>query len=264
MLALAHSRYVPHHAGMESNGGASRASKLSAEKRDWIASREAIRLVGEAYALHDVKEHGSNEKRERARGSAADALLRRLTDGTLLAKPVWFRFVQGNENSGEHHDFHLVKEERTINPNFWRTLVRLRTIAEIDWIAGDFAFEERDAGVYVVGSATGVRFDRAALPAIDVLSSKQTANPGGAPRKWDWDGALLHLAALAHRNPDGLLQNSGKEPNQTDIARYLQAWFIDRHDDAPESSQLRFYGSRFLYELNAIKSKSANNLPTPE
>jgi len=249
---------------MESNGGASYASKLSAQKRDWIASREAVRLVSEAYALHDVKELESDEKRQRARVSAADALIRRLTDGTLLAKPVWFRFVQGNRDSGEEHVFHRKEPDGTIDPNFWRTLQRLRAGAHIDWIAGDFAFEESDAGVYVTGSATGVRFDRAALPAIDVLSSKRAENPGGAPRKWDWDGALLHLAALAHRNPDGLFQKGGMEPKQSDIARYLQAWFIDRHDDSPESSQLRFYGNRFLTELNALKPQSANNLLPPE
>lgn len=37
-------------------------------------------------------------------------------------------------------------------------------------------------------------------------------NKGGAPRKWDWDGALLHLAALAHHGANGLFREDGSDP----------------------------------------------------
>ncbi|WP_225009530.1 hypothetical protein [Novosphingobium percolationis] len=195
---------------------------------------------------------------------AADALMRRLTEGTLLASPVWFRFVQGNRNGGEEQIFHPQEYVRTIDPYFWRTLQRLRTVATVDWIAGDFAFDDDDAGYYATGSATGVKFDRSGLPAIDVLTSTPRASAGGAPRKWDWDGALLHLAAIAHGSRDGLFRDDGKDPNQSDIARHLRAWFIDTQDNAPESSQLRDYGKRFVAELNAIKLQTANNSAATE
>jgi hypothetical protein len=93
--------------------------------------------------------------------------------------------------------------------------------------------------------------------------AKPIAKAGGAPRKWDWDGALVHLAVLAHNNPDGLFRDDGGDPNQSDIARHLRAWFIEACDDAPESSQLRDYGRRFVTELNAMKLLDANNPPDP-
>ena len=85
-------------------------------------------------------------------------------------------------------------------------------------------------------------------------------NKGGAPRKWDWDGALLHLAALAHHGANGLFRDDGSDPNQSDIARHLQAWFIDTCEKSPEDSQLREYGKRFVTELNALKLRDAKNL----
>ncbi len=86
------------------------------------------------------------------------------------------------------------------------------------------------------------------------------SNRGGAPRKWDWDGALLHLAALAHHGENGLFREDGSDPNQSDIARHLQAWFIDTCHNSPENSQLREYGKRFVTELNALKLRHAKNL----
>lgn len=249
---------------MHSPARAPNAAKQPDQRREWIASREALRLVSEVYALHDFVEYETNEHKHRAAmARAADALIRRLTDGTLLARPVWFRFVQGNRDHSDEHVFHLQKQDRTIDPNFWRTLQRLRNVADIDWIAGDFSFEDCDAAFYSSGSASGVKFERSRLPAIDRLTSRPPTNPGGAPRKWDWDGALLHLAALAHESADGLFRDDGKDPNQSDIARHLRAWFITAHDDAPESSQLRDYGKRFVAELNAVKMQAANNLPLP-
>ncbi|MEO9834883.1 MAG: hypothetical protein ABJL57_11990 [Hyphomonas sp.] len=84
-------------------------------------------------------------------------------------------------------------------------------------------------------------------------------NKGGAPRKWDWDGAMLHLAALAHHEVDGLLCSDGRDPNQSDIAGILLSWFIDNGDKSPQNSQLRHYGKRFVSELNAIKMRDASN-----
>ena len=245
---------------MHSTKRAPNASNHHDQHREWIASREALRLVSTAYALHDFEEYESKEKQHRAAMTrAADALIRRLAEGTLLARPVWFRFVQGNRDDGTQHEYHLPERERSISANFWRTLQRLQAVAAIDWIAGDFSFDDTDASVYAIGSASGVKFDRLGLPALDLLTSKPAPNVGGAPRKWDWDGALLHLAALAHGSPDGLFRDDGKDPNQSDIARHLSAWFIDAHDDAPESSQLRDYGKRFIAELNAVKLQGANN-----
>jgi len=103
-----------------------------------------------------------------------------------------------------------------------------------------------------------------AEPEADLLQLAAPKDQGGAPRKWDWDGALVHLAALAHFGTDGLLRSDGGQPNQSDIARHLQGWFTDTAKDAPEFSQLRAYGKRFIMELNALKLKAAKNLEPPK
>jgi hypothetical protein len=232
-------------------------------QREWVSSREAVRLVTEVYALHDIVQSGSKETQQRdPMARAIDAIIRRLTEGSLQGRPIWFRFVQGNSDAASEHVFHLQEPDRTISPNFWRTLQRLRSTADLDWVAGDFSFEDRDAAFYETGSACGVKFDRSALPGLDLPDPKPFPKAGGAPRKWDWDGAFLHLAALAHGSPDGLLRDDGGDPNQSDIARHLRAWFIDACDNAPENSQLREYGKRFVTELNAVRLQAANNIPS--
>lgn len=148
------------------------------------------------------------------------------------------------------------------------------------WFVGDFFFELSDER----GTAHGVVFERLGIEQIigrslqiseqvnseNLIDSASPADPvdesnrkskgkGGAPRKWDWDGALLHLAALAHHAPDGLFRDNGTDPNQSDIARHLEAWFVDTTGNSPENSQLRDYGKRFVTELNALKLKDANN-----
>lgn len=240
-------------------------STLQAGQRQWASCRDALRRVADTYLLHDIVEHASKEIQQRdANTKAADAITRRLTEGTLSARPVWFRFVQGDRETAVEHVFHLQEPDRVISPNFWRTLQRLQSNAAIDWIAGDFSFEDSDTGIYATGHAYGVKFDLPGLPALDLTLAKPRANPGGAPRKWDWDGALLHLAALAHGSADGLFRDDGRDPNQSDIAWHLRAWFIDTCDDSPESSQLRDYGRRFVAELNAAKLRAANNLQRSE
>ncbi|NOW44534.1 hypothetical protein FHW96_000676 [Novosphingobium sp. SG751A] len=81
----------------------------------------------------------------------------------------------------------------------------------------------------------------------------------GKPREWDWDGALLHLAALSHGSNDGLFRQDGSDPNQSDIARILSNWFIDQTDDSPSDSQLRAYGARFWQALDGVRKASAEN-----
>ena len=229
------------------------------EHREWIPSREALRLVMGAYASHDFIEYPSNETQQvAAMERATEAMLRRLTEGSLLARSMHFRFAQGNRDDSSEYLFELHEPERTIDPNFWRTLQRLHATATFDWIVGDFCFDDCDAGIFAHGYACGVMFDISGLPALSISNTSPSRKAGGAPRKWDWDGALLHLTALAHYGENGLLRDDGSDPNQSDIARHLQEWFIDTCDNSPESSQLRNYGKRFVTELNALKLRAAN------
>lgn len=85
------------------------------------------------------------------------------------------------------------------------------------------------------------------------------ASKGGAPRRWDWDGAMAYLAALAHYSPDGLIREDGTDPNSSDIAEHLLSWFVRTKGVEPSNSMLRKYGARFVAELNALKLGAADN-----
>lgn len=74
-----------------------------------------------------------------------------------------------------------------------------------------------------------MRFDEVANPA-----TKPKVGPGRA-RKWDWDGALAHIAAIANR-PDGLPEGHGA---QAAVERMIAEWFITRTDGSPPESEIR-------------------------
>lgn len=240
------------------------------ERRHWVSSGEALRLVTAVYDSHDCSGYGSDEERHwKLEAQAAEAMLRRLVCGSLLARPVAYEFSRLSDE-WESEITPLDEPHGTIPKYFWQIAQRRERFAKFDWIAGDFSFEANKGDTFSSsGYAHGVLFDRACLPAIvrdfDVgtegaVTSITKRKTSGAPRKWDWDGALLHLAALAHHGVDGLLREDGSEPNQSDIARHLQAWFVGTCDQSPEDSQLRQYGRRFLDELNALKSQDANKM----
>ncbi|API58804.1 hypothetical protein BSL82_05360 [Tardibacter chloracetimidivorans] len=241
------------------------------EFRQWISSCAAVQQVAATYARFDFTDYYSEEiARSAAMHSATEAILLRLEQGSLLARPSTFnfRFV--------FDELSLDEPSSTIPKRFWREFKHRDAERHADWIAGDFSFSrEVDNCIETDGFAHGVRFDLAGLPAVamdvkddagvdaaDTTAASPSRRQGGAPRKWDWDGALLHLAAIAHHGADGLHRKDGGEPNQSDIARHLQEWFIGTSDKAPEDSQLRDYGKRFITELNAVKLRSAKNLNT--
>jgi hypothetical protein len=64
-------------------------------------------------------------------------------------------------------------------------------------------------------------------------------DPGGRPRKHDWEGALLHLIAVA--NHDGLALE-----NQTEIRNIISDWFIQRTGEMPADSAVKAMARRVL------------------
>ena len=62
-------------------------------------------------------------------------------------------------------------------------------------------------------------------------------NPGGRPPTWDWDGATIHLIAVAN-TPDGLLLEGGRGDNAK-IANMMRDWFILNTGNSPDFSDLK-------------------------
>ena len=245
---------------------------------DFIRASDAYGEVLKLYARQE------NEQTQRT-------LIRRLASGALKAKALGtFQYqvleaVSYNQDGVGHEWVQRDVEDGLIPIGFWHSLKRnSQSNIDIDWFVGDFFFEISDER----GTAHGVVFERLGIEQIigrplqideqgeeatlpNVIGNNLPADPveefddkpkgkGGAPRKWDWDGALLHLAAMAHHGRNGLFRDDGGDPNQSDIAGHLGAWFIDTCDNSPVDSHLRGYGMRFLTELNALKLRDAKNL----
>lgn len=64
-----------------------------------------------------------------------------------------------------------------------------------------------------------------------------STNPGGRPEKWDWDGATIHLIAVAN-TPDGLLLE-GERGDNAKIANMMRDWFILKTGNSPDFSDLK-------------------------
>ena len=62
-------------------------------------------------------------------------------------------------------------------------------------------------------------------------------NPGGRPSTWDWDGATIHLIAVAN-TPDGLRLEGGRGDNAK-IANMMRDWFILKTGNSPDFSDLK-------------------------
>lgn len=67
----------------------------------------------------------------------------------------------------------------------------------------------------------------------------------GRPPKWDWEGAIAHVAAIANR-PDGLPEGAGA---QAKLEQIMMEWFVAATGDAPASSEVRRRASKIMSQL---------------
>jgi hypothetical protein len=79
-------------------------------------------------------------------------------------------------------------------------------------------------------------------------------NKGGRPSKWDWEGALIYVAAQANL-PDGLIDEEGG--TQADIEEMISEWFIQRTGDSPAESEIRKRASAVMKAIS--KPQKAGN-----
>lgn len=148
----------------------------------------------------------------------------------------------------------------TIPANFWDMSLEVE-----DWRQGRFVGVQRGSGWEVRCEALGVNFQQAEIEMI-VLNAGKSVDPLSAPtgqdcttgrrRKYDWEGALIGVIALAN-SPDGLPTGYGA---QAKIERMLAGWFQKTHGVEPSSSELRLRARRIVNEVelfNRPAGKSA-------
>ena len=74
----------------------------------------------------------------------------------------------------------------------------------------------------------------------------------GRPRKWDWEGALAHVAAVLSCDPDGLPEGRGA---QAKIERVISGWFIDETGDTPSEGEVRNRAKLVFAKAAALEAK---------
>ena len=133
--------------------------------------------------------------------------------GRLVAEDLTIRYL----------DEHLFEEAEEFN--------RSHDNAEFEVRLTGMCFELAAVEMLAPGAPCPLpmRFDEA--PAHP---PKPKGGPGRA-RKWDWDGALAHIAAVANR-PDGLPEGHGA---QAAVERMIAEWFVARTDGSPPESEIR-------------------------
>lgn len=226
---------------------------------DFIPSAVALKEVTEAYLEASVGSYSNKAAfTVQMRDKAIDAILRRLVAGTLVARCEDFELYDRDGDKA------LDEEQGTLPRIFWHYVRIFRRAEHQDWLSGDFTVECYQDRHFAMGHAYAVRFDRAGLPLVNeplapAQSGTSMGTNAGAPRKWDWDGALAYLAALSHCTADGLHRPDGNDPTQSDIAEHMEAWFIGSTGQSPATSLLREHAKRVVQEINALKLQTANN-----
>ena len=191
------------------------------------------------------------------------ALRDRLAEGSLRAHCSAYTFVNRFADGTERH---IALENGCIPTQAWLIFARVYDHwREDDWKIGDFSFDAKFDQEHYVFSARDVTFHVGGLPALAIARRKALARqaistidaplPRGRRAKWPWEQALSFLAAHAHLNPDGLLLPDGEDPNQSDIAKVLQQWFLARYDDSPSDAELRKRGKLVLDEIKNLNGK---------
>ncbi len=72
----------------------------------------------------------------------------------------------------------------------------------------------------------------------------------GRPPKWDWEGAIAHVAAIANR-PDGLPEGAGA---QAKLEQIMMEWFVAATGDAPTPSEIRRRASKIMSQVRSAKN----------
>lgn len=212
----------------------------------WIAAAQLRRALAEQYDQAD--QFGVFELCIRA---AENVILNRLRWGQTFARARNYFTSESDPDD----DFGIATKDNEYNnyvipPSFWKYFhVSSKENKYSDWIVGDFRFSHRDwHNNNIEGTAFSVELDAAAFPTLAISNPiplqlvedhTQTGNSGrGRPVKWDWDGAMAHLVAIANL-PDGLDTLAEGELRQADIERAMSEWFARTANDSPSISQIR-------------------------
>jgi hypothetical protein len=178
--------------------------------------------------------------------------------------------------------FTAIEHGRGGRSNEWSSPFRVIPTRFLEAYALDRSFETFDPEVAVIGDlgsgnisisfgdpvervqrVTDITCRLADLEALlkDALKEtgkgKQTAavdaaRKRGRPKKWDWEAALAHVAAVLSRDPDGLPEGRGA---QAKIERVIADWFVETAGEAPSEGEVRNRARLVFDSASALEAK---------
>lgn len=132
-------------------------------------------------------------------------------------------------------------------------------IVRQDWMRGEFSMLVDPHGMAFMCEAFGVRFAREDIvimnPGRDLRSKVRPSlmteerRTGGAQTRYDWEGALIALIALAN-NPDGLPTGPGANARLVEV---MAMWFQKNGGIEPSQSALKQRAAKILNETELAR-----------
>ena len=221
--------------------------------RRWISTKEAFDLVSAEY--EKIGRYADEEVVFRV---AEEALLKRLRYGALDSYAALCQIIDEPFSADEKR---TELSDHVIPARFWRALDLTEPNGrELDWVSGDFSFEDDSSLFEIRGVAFNVRLDADNLPGLGNTNPADSQasltlpdqNAGHAPTgrrpKWDWEGAIAHIVAIANQ-VDGLEGLSNGPFRQADVEREISEWFVGHFGEAPATSEVRKRASKIMAAL---------------
>lgn len=203
---------------------------------EWRPIRDEYLQAKEAFAATN----GDDDRRAAWRAEAG--IFDRLVSGRLIGRasfPMQSIYDPGRPSLS------FFENNGTISQAFWQEFRDAQAHRKtIDWAAGDFWFSvvnyapngdcarELEAKAFEVVVAPSTDLSQSRLE-VDTSTSVREERRG-APRKWDWEGALIQVVATAN-SPDGLPEGHGA---QAEIGRILRDWFQLNQGGEPAQSEI--------------------------
>lgn len=160
-----------------------------------------------------------------------------------------------------------IEENVELDCDFWRSehAEQIANFEQIEfcfsafanWQQGEFGsidyFAEEDFGWSAslrIREAVNVKINRELVGAFNrTFPSSQSSDPTllGRPVKYDWNGALAHLAAIAEF--DGLASEPEKRGTQAHIESEIANWFASNGSFIPSEAAIRKQAQRVLHSI---------------
>lgn len=141
----------------------------------------------------------------------------------------------------------------SVTPGDWEYDTFFENSPFLETQLADATFEATLEGICFEAPAIEMLLPSLPLGATIGFTTKQTERRGhiGRPPKWDWEGAIAHIASIA-QHPDGLPTGPGA---QARVEELIAEWFANEVGETPSASQVRQRAAKIMSMIETPKSR---------